>query len=76
MIETLRDLRPSSSESHITVYEMGQAGDDEYGVLRFYNLTDAAVASIVCGEVEASSRANVPFPFPHVGAGAAIHATA
>ena len=63
MIETLRDLRPSSSESHITVYEMGQAGDDEYGVLRFYNMTDAAVASIICGEVEASSRANVPFPF-------------
>ena len=61
--QKLQDLRPSSSGSEITAYEMGQAGDDEYGVLRFYNLTDAAVASIVCGEVEASSRANVPFPF-------------
>ena len=68
MTEHLRDLRPSSdlgpsSFDTITVYEMGQAGENEYGVLRFYNLTDAAIAAIVRGEVEATSRSNVPFPF-------------
>jgi hypothetical protein len=51
-----QDLRPvaNANQGPVLVYEMAQAGEMEFGVLRFYNLTDATLASIVLGEVSAA----------------------
>ena len=44
----------------INTYEMGAEGS---GILRFYNLTYATAASIVCGEAQPDSHGNIPFQF-------------